>query len=135
MKISSIISSIVSLILKIAVVCVVAVFVYRYALQAYDFGYRIFAETPVSSEPGVDISVAIVEGKSAKEVGQILEEKGLIRDAKIFWIQEILSEYHGYLAPGIYELNTSMTIEQMIDTMVDMEAYEADKLAKQKQTN
>ena len=60
------------------------------------------------------------------EIGQILEEKGLIRDAKIFYIQETLSEYHGYLAPGIYELNTSMTIEEMINTMVDMEAYEAD---------
>lgn len=126
MKVSSVVSSIVSFIVKMFLLAVIVVFVYRYALVAYDFGYRIFAEEPVSQEPGRDISVAIVEGKSAMEIGQILEEKGLIRDAKIFYIQETLSEYHGYLAPGIYELNTSMTIEEMINTMVDMEAYEAD---------
>lgn len=125
MKVSSIVSSILSTIVKVVVICVITVVVYRYALKAYDFGYRVFAEPPVSAEPGITVSVAIVDGKSAKDVGEILEEKGLIRDAKIFYFQELLSEYHGFLKPGMYELNTSQKIEEMIYTMTDLEAYEA----------
>ena len=91
--------------------------VYRFALQAYDFGYRIFAEEPVSPEPGLTMSVAIVEGKSPLEVGQILEEKGLIRNAYLFYLQEMFSSYHKELQPGVYELNTAMTPEEMMAVM------------------
>ena len=91
--------------------------VYRFALSAYDFGYRIFAEEPVSPEPGLTMSVAIVEGKSAKEIGEILEEKGLIRNAWLFYLQEFFSSYHKELKPGIYELNTAMTPEEMMAVM------------------
>ena len=46
---------------------------------------------------GRTISVSIVEGRTVKEIGEILEEKGLIRDAKLFYFQEMFSEYKGEL--------------------------------------
>ena len=85
--------------------------------QAYEFGYRIFAEEPMTPAPGLTISVAIVEGKSAMDIGQILEEKGLVRSAYLFYFQELLSDYHGRLQPGIYSLSTSMTPEEMMEIM------------------
>ena len=127
MKASSVISSVLSVILKVIVISVVVLFIYRYAMKAYNFGFSVFAEPAVSSEPGTDISVAIVEGKSVKEIGQILEEKGLIRDKNVFYFQEMFSEYHGYIKPGIYELNTSMTIEDMLEVMADTSAMEEEK--------
>jgi UPF0755 protein len=96
---------------------VIMMLVYRFALDAYDFGYRIFAETPVSPEPGLTMSVAIVEGKSVMEIGEILEGKGLIRDAYLFYLQEMFSTYHKKLQPGVYELSTAMTPEEMMGVM------------------
>ena len=109
--------SIVRFIFGLVISIVIMMLVYRFALDAYDFGYRIFAETPVSPEPGLTMSVAIVEGKSVMEIGEILEGKGLIRDAYLFYLTEMFSTYHKKLQPGVYELSTAMTPEEMMAVM------------------
>ena len=109
--------SIVRFIFGLVISIVIMMLVYRFALDAYDFGYRIFAETPVSPEPGLTMSVAIVEGKSVMEIGEILEGKGLIRDAYLFYLTEMFSTYHKKLQPGVYELSTAMTPEEMMGMM------------------
>ncbi len=109
--------AIIKTIVAVVISAVIMMLIYRFALEAYDFGYRIFAEDPVSPEPGMTLSVAIVEGKSAMDIGKILEEKKLIRSAYLFYLQEFFSSYHKKLQPGIYELNTAMTPEQMMQVM------------------
>lgn len=103
--------------ITIVVLMFVAMFVYKLCIKTYDFGYRIFAEEPMSPPPGYTTSVAIVEGKSVMEIGEILEERGLIRNAYIFYLQELVSDYHGQLMPGVYELSTAMTPEEMMALM------------------
>ena len=103
--------------IAIAIAMVICMFVYRTAAKAYNFGFRIFSEEPMTAAPGYTMSVAIVEGKSAMEIGQILEDKGLIESAYLFYIQEKLSDYHDKLQPGIYELSTAMTAEEMMAIM------------------
>ncbi|MCR5776836.1 MAG: endolytic transglycosylase MltG [Lachnospiraceae bacterium] len=90
-----------------------------YGKTAYSFGYRVFSETPVSSENGVDVVVTIPMGSSVKSIGKILEDHGLIRDAKLFSVQERLSAYHGKLQSGTYTLSTSMTAEEMMAVMAE----------------
>lgn len=104
-------------IFKIAVTLAIVILIYNLGLKAYDFGYRIFAEEPVELGTGRTVSVSIVEGKSVSEIGEILEEKGLIRDAKLFYFQEMFSEYKGDLKPGVYELSTGMTPYEMMEIM------------------
>lgn len=104
-------------IFKIAVTLAIVILIYNLGLKAYDFGYRIFAEEPIELGTGRTISVSIVEGKSVSEIGDILEEKGLIRDAKLFYFQEMFSEYKGELKPGVYELSTGMTPYEMMEIM------------------
>lgn len=104
-------------ILKIAVTLAIVILIYNLGLKAYDFGYRIFAEEPIELGTGRTVSVSIVEGKSVSEIGEILEEKGLIRDAKLFYFQEMFSEYKGELKPGVYELSTGMTPYEMMEIM------------------
>lgn len=104
-------------IFKIAVALAVVLVIYNLSLKAYDFGYRIFAEEPMELGTGRVVSVSIVEGKSVKEIGEILEEKGLIRDANLFYFQEMFSEYKGELQPGVYELSTGMTPYEMMEIM------------------
>ena len=117
MKAGEIIGSFVESIIKIVVAIVIVMYVYKWATAAYDFGYRIFTEEPMSVGEGRIISVEITEDATAKSIGQMLEDRGLIRDKNVFFLQELLSEYQGDEKPGIYDLNTAMTADEMIAIM------------------
>ena len=117
MKAGEIIGSFVESIIKIVVAIVIVMYVYKWATAAYDFGYRIFTEEPMSVGEGRIISVEITEDATAKSIGQMLEDRGLIRDKNGFFLQELLSEYHGDGKPGMYDLNTGMTADEMIAIM------------------
>lgn len=127
MKAARIIGGVLDTAVKIVVLVVVVMFTYKYAMMAYDFGYRIFAEEPVSaSETAKVISISISEDATAMNIGEVLEDKGLIRDAKLFYVQEMLSGHHGELKAGIYELSSDMTAEQMIE-IITAEPEETDE--------
>lgn len=126
MDVKKILLSVAKSIMTLVVVVFILMVVYRVMLRAYDFGYRIFAEEAMSPAPGLTVSVAIVEGKSVMEVGEILEEKGLIRSATLFYLQELVSSYHGELQPGIYELSTAMTPTEMMEIMAETDDGEED---------
>lgn len=117
MKAGQIIGYIAENILKYAIFAVMIVAIFRGASEAYQYGYRIFTEPPMTSGEGRIISIEVKSGQDAMEIGKNLEEKGLIDDAKIFWLQELLSEYHDEEQPGIYDLSTSMTAEEMLAVM------------------
>lgn len=117
MEIKQLIGSAIETIIKIAAVVFLVTFVYDAAIKAYDYGYRVFAEEPVSVGDGRTISISVEASDSVRDIGKNLEEKGLIRDANLFFVQELLSEYHGKIQPGIYDLNTSMTNDEMMAIM------------------
>jgi len=85
----------------------------------YDFGYRVFTEPAVSKAPGRDVLVQVTDGMSAKELGQLLEDKGLVNDGTLFYIQLKLSAYAKKITPGVYTLNTSMTAKDMMVVMAE----------------
>lgn len=121
-------------IIKIAVVIVVVYYVYKAASIAYDYGYRIFAEGPVSEEPGFDVSITITSDKDVKDIGELMESRGLIKDANLFFLQELLSEYHGKIQPGVYTLNTSMTVEEMLEIMAAEDETASEEAVSPKET-
>lgn len=117
MNVKQIVGTTVELIVKVVIFVFIIMFVYRTAVAAYDYGYRVFAEEPVSQGEGRTLSVYVEDTASVRDIGDMLQEKGLIRDGRLFWIQEMLSENHGKIKPGIYDLNTSMTSQEMIAVM------------------
>lgn len=117
MNTKQVITAVLGVLLKVLVAIVVIVVVYKGAITAYDYGYRIFQEPPMTESPGVDIQVDITMGKSALQIGEVLKENGLIRDAYLFYIQNLLSHYKDELKAGSYVLNTSMTMEEMMEIM------------------
>lgn len=121
MKIDKMVLRTITIALKIVFAVLVVMFVYKGAMLAYDYGYRVFAEEPVDSEPGRDIEVTIEESMGAKEIGKLLESKGLIKDGNLFYLQNILSKYKGDLLSGNYVLNTSMTTEEMMAVLSETE--------------
>lgn len=117
MKARYLIAAAVETIIKVVVLAAVVIFIVRGASRAYDFGYRVFADEPVSVSGGRTITVGVSENMSVKDIAMMLEEKGLIEDADLFVVQELLSAYHGELRPGIYDLSTDMTATQMMEIM------------------
>lgn len=111
------VGAVIETVIKVIVIAVVVMFVFRTATSAYDFGYKVFADKPVSVSGGRTITVGIAEDASVRDIAQMLEEKGLIEDARLFVVQELLSAYHGEILPGIYDLSTSMTAEEMLAVM------------------
>ena len=109
--------SILAMSVRLLIFIVLLLAIFSYGKDAYSFGYRVFSESPVSSGSGVDVRVTIPMGTDASGIGKILSDHGLIRDAKLFSVQEKLSEYHGKLKSGDYTLNTSMTAEEMMAIM------------------
>lgn len=120
MNISKISLNIAGAIIRLAVLILAVSFIIKAGKAAYEFGYRILSEESVSEAPGTDILVTIAPNMDDEAVGQLLVDKGLIRpagyfrDSVIFEIQKKLSKKEGDIPAGIYTLNTSQSIEEML---------------------
>lgn len=117
MNSKEIVISIFTSVFKVVLAIIVVMLVYKGSVSAYEYGQRVFNEPPISSGSGRSIRVTIQEGSTVGEIGEELEKKGLIRDRRLFVIQEMLSEYKGKLQPGSYELSTSMTTEEIMEIL------------------
>ena len=105
-------------IIKIVVAAVIIVAVFRLAVYAYDFGFQVFADAPLSEGAGRTVSVVISEGLGNRELAKMLEQKGLVKDANVFYIYDLLSDYRKKeLKPGTYELSTAMNAEEMLEIL------------------
>ncbi len=117
MNVKQLVISIMTAAVKIAVAVFIINFVIKTATAAYDFGYRVFTEEPVSSPPGVSYTITLTEETTPKQVAETLQENGLIRDSNLFYVQYLSSAYKDKLQPGDYELTTAMTAEEMLEIM------------------
>ena len=91
----------------------------KVSFTAYDFGYRVFTESAIDEKPGRYVEVTIEKSMDAREIGELLLEEGLIRDATLFALQYELSAYAGEIVPGTYGLTTAMTPKDMIIIMAE----------------
>lgn len=117
MKASSLIGAVLGMICKVAVTIFVVYAIYTGAMTCYDYGYRIFTEPAVSAGTGRMVTVAVTEEMNPLDMGELFESKGLVKDAKLFALQYILSEYREDFRPGVYDLSTAMTAEEMMEVM------------------
>lgn len=118
MNTSKVVMRIVKICFTVLILLLIVFTLYRTGQNAYSYGYRIFTEPPVSTaEDGTDKVVQITENMSAKEIGGLLERKGLIRDSFLFVLQLKTSAYADDIKSGTYTLSTSMTAKEMIQIM------------------
>ena len=92
---------------KIALYVWVVVLIIWLGRLSYQFGHDIFDQQPMSPGEGQEITVVVKEDDSVYDIAKTLESKGLVEDAKVFWIQEKLSNYKGQMRPGTYLLSTA----------------------------
>lgn len=126
MNVKKMTTAILGTVIKVVLAIGIIFLVYKLAIGAYQYGYRIFEDKPVSEKPGREVTISVTEGKSAKELAEILESKGLVKDATVFYLQYMLSSFKDELLPGVYALNTSMSAEEMMEIMSEAPESEAD---------
>lgn len=118
MRVKDIVVSVAGTVVRVAILILAIYAVIQCGKKAYDFGFRIFTEEPMSSEPGRQVNVVVTQGDSEADIAKMLQEKGLIREALLFRIQKKLSAYKGDIEPGSYQLNTCMNTDQMLEILV-----------------
>lgn len=102
----------------------VAVLIFWIGKTTYQFGYDVFNQQAMSPGAGQEVTVVIPEGSSVFDIGKTLESKGLIEDARVFFIQEKLSNYKGQLKPGTYLLSTAYTPTRIMGILAGDEEQE-----------
>lgn len=117
MNARALIGTVIETIIKVLVIAAAIILTFKGATKAYEFGYRVFADEPVSATGGRTITVGIAEDADIKDIAKMLEEKGLISDYRLFIVQELLSAKHGKLRSGIYDLSTDMTAAEMLEIL------------------
>lgn len=117
MKATNIIVAIFSTVIKIALTVIVVLFIYNGAMIGYEFGYRVFKQQPMALGTGRSVTVSIPEDVTVKGMSELFLEKGLIDNKLLFTAQYYLSEFREELRPGVYELSTAMTVEEMMEVM------------------
>ena len=124
MKSGNVIVAVFGAIFRVVVTILVVYLIYRGADTCFRYGYRIFTEPAVSAGEGRTVTVAVTEDMSPADIGRLFESKGLVRDGRLFTLQYYLSEFRADVGPGIFELNTAMTAEELMEAMVVPEEEE-----------
>ena len=127
MSASKIVMRLVSISFTVLLFLMVVYGLYEGGLRSYSYGYRIFAEPPVTAGEGRDRLVQIKNSMSDSDIAKLLEEKGLIRDKWLFMLQLKLSGYSSRILPGRYTLNTSMTADEMMQVMSQEDTEETEQ--------
>ena len=102
---------------KMVILILIVYALFVFGRHAYDFGFQVFAGETVADPPGKEVAVTITDDMSVMEIGELLENKGLIKDAKVFWVQEKLSKYSGKLKKGNYILTTAQDADEMLEEL------------------
>lgn len=103
--------------ISLTIVLIIAVIfgLYKVGQAFYDFGYRVYTEPAMTEGAGQDMLVQTTSATSLRGLAENLQEKGLIRDWKLFWVQAKISGFD--VEPGLYTVNTSMTAFEMMKIM------------------
>lgn len=117
MNTGKLIGAVGSAILRVAAAVLVIYLIYNGAVFCYDYGYRIFAEPAISEGEGRVVTVQVTEDMAPAEIGKLFAKEGLIRDENLFVLQYYLSEFRKDVKPGVFDLSTAMTVEEMMEVM------------------
>lgn len=110
--------------LRLALLILVVVGIFKVGEYAYTYCYSVVSDTAAEEEPGRDVSVSVTSDMSAGKVAELLERKGLVKSADVFKIQMKVTGYEDKIQPGKYVLNTSMRPREMLKILAGEETEE-----------
>ncbi|MBQ8986972.1 MAG: endolytic transglycosylase MltG [Lachnospiraceae bacterium] len=85
------------------------------AKHYYEVGYGVFSQQGKDAKgTGKVVQFTVEEGTTATGLAEKLEEAGLVESARLFLIQERVSDYAGQYVAGTYALSSEMTTEDIM---------------------
>lgn len=107
---------------RIVLVIISAIIIFLGASSAFGYYYIKHALQPVNPQSHKKIEVSIPIGSSSSEIGKILKQKGIIRNAKIFHYYVKYKNETGFQA-GTYQFSPSMSLDDIIANLKDGKVY------------
>ena len=106
-----------------AVIALAILFMAGQAKNYYDVGYGVFSQQGKDARgTGKVVAFTVEEGVKAPKLAEQLEEQGIIESARLFLIQERVSDYAGMYVAGTYALSSEMTTEEIMRVICAKEA-------------
>ena len=106
-----------------AVIALAILFMAGQAKHYYDVGYGVFSQQGKDARgTGKVVAFTVEEGIKAPKLAEQLEEQGIIESARLFLIQERVSDYAGMYVAGTYALSSEMTTEEIMKVSSGNEA-------------
>jgi len=112
-----IIISVIGTVTKVVLAVIIVMWVVKNASFAYELGFRIFGESAVDEEPGIEETIEVTDSTTLKELGEFLADRGLIRDSYIFEVQGKLAKLDDGIEKGTYTLSSAMSVEEMVSVL------------------
>ena len=110
-------SFILRMLLNIVFYALVVIAVIYVSKQAYSFTYQLYGPVTVDGPPGRVIRIEIKKGDSTMDVAKKLELNRAIVNKYSFLVKTKLQNQS--IMAGTYEINTSMTYKEILDTITD----------------
>lgn len=99
---------------KLAIFCVI---IYLIGMKLFDFGHRLFYERAMTDGDGKEVVFEIKKDDTVETIADNLKDAGLIDDTLAFKFRAKI--YKTKFTPNAYNLKTSMTIKNILDTFDD----------------
>ncbi|WP_176222195.1 endolytic transglycosylase MltG [Tuberibacillus sp. Marseille-P3662] len=115
------------LVRRIVLIAIVAIVVLIIAATLFIYFYVSNGLKPVDPSSEEKVNVTIPMGTGVSEIGQRLEDKGVIKNALIFRYYVKYKNENGFQA-GTYELTPSMTLDEVIETLKSGKVSEKPKV-------
>lgn len=109
--------TVLSIALKIVILAVIILGIFKLGSTAFSYGHSVFQEEALDPMPGRTITVTVEDGASVKTIARLMEQKGLVKDGKLFYIQAMCSKYSKTMKAGTYTLSTAMKPRQLMAVM------------------
>ena len=103
---------------KVVILVAIVLGIISLGQTTYQYTRAVFSDTAFEEEPGKTVRVNISEDMSGKKLATVLEENGVVEDSTVLWIQMMMSDFDTTVKAGSYELNTSMTPNQIFKALV-----------------
>lgn len=104
--------------LNIVIYIVVVYLIYKAAIFSYDFAYEVMGNVTVDEkDAGRDVRIQVLKGETSMNVAAKLETNKIIVNKYSFFVK--LKLRGNDLMPGTYQLNTSMTYDEIIALITD----------------
>lgn len=88
--------------------------------EVYDFSYQVFGNVRAQEAPGFDVDFIVADNEPTMQIAERLEHSKLIVNKYSFYIRaQLTASGRGgsSIQPGQYVLNTSMTYEDILNTI------------------